>query len=196
MEKFDICDINEGRRKSSFKKTFAYFKMWSCLLTSILLLLLTIIIMCIYYFTSNLTDQGDIQDLFSSTVFETILLSAILITGGKVGPYLRSAEIYLPSDNSSCTLLPALPYGRAWHTQDGPWACGGIGTEKSCDKWSQESWTRSHNLSVRRDYHVSWATASGVYLMGGIYSESSNTSELVKEDGSVSEGFKLEYNTV
>ena len=41
---------------------------------------------------------------------------------------------------------------------------------------------------------MSWATTSGVYLMGGNYSP--KTSELVKDDGSVEKGFKLEYNTV
>ena len=43
---------------------------------------------------------------------------------------------------------------------------------------------------------MSWATASGVYLMGGGSHTSWRTSELVKEDGSVKEGFKLEYKTV
>ena len=40
---------------------------------------------------------------------------------------------------------------------------------------------------------MSWATASGVYLMGGTYSQW--TSELVKEDGSVEKGFLLKYET-
>ena len=47
---------------------------------------------------------------------------------------------------------------------------------------------------------MSWATASGLYLMGGHIS--GWTSELVKEDGSVEkgfkrteEGFKLKYET-
>ena len=120
--------------------------------------------------------------------------SAILITGGFRGGRLRSAEIYLPSANTSCS-LPKLPEERGQHTQDGPWACGGgldDSTEETCDKWSEGSWTRSHSLDVGSYGHVSWATESGVYLMGGIYSE---TSDLVKEDGSVVMGFKLEYNT-
>ena len=44
------------------------------------------------------------------------------------------------------------------------------------------------------DEHVSWATPSGVYLMGGDYG-SGKISKLVKEDGSVEEGFNLEYGT-
>ena len=39
---------------------------------------------------------------------------------------------------------------------------------------------------------MSWATESGVYLMGGYWS--GNTTELVKEDGSVGAGtFNLKY---
>ena len=124
-----------------------------------------------------------------------ILIAAILITGGKRGTYLKSAEIYLPSNNTSCS-LPELPEKRASHTQDGPWAC--VGWTRSiittCDKWSKGSWThQSLSLREQRTRHVSWATASGLHLMGGYYS--GKTSELVKEDGSVEEGFDLKYQT-
>ena len=54
------------------------------------------------------------------------------------------------------------------------------------------SWTQSHNLSMARSDHVSWATASGVYLIGD---GNHRKTELVKEDGSVEEGFKLKYET-
>ena len=122
----------------------------------------------------------------------------MLITGGYNGngDWLKSAEIYIPSGNTCCS-LPELPSARGCHTQEGPWACGGYGyvnnTGTTCDKWSQGSWTQSHILRWGRDDHVSWATASGLYLMGGHYS--GRTSELVKEDGSVEWGFKLEYWT-
>jgi len=119
---------------------------------------------------------------------------AIVITGGYNKG--KSTEIYLPSSNASCS-LPELPEVRSWHTQDGPWACGGeggISTEVTCDQWSEGAWNQSHaNLSVPRLSHVSWATASGLYLIGGEYSL--KTSELVKEDGSVKEGFTLKYKT-
>ena len=109
---------------------------------------------------------------------------------------MKSVEIYLPSCNTSCS-LPDLPEGRHYHTQDGPWACGGGGRYSSssttCDQWSEGSWTRSHSLREGREDHVSWATASGLYLIGGYYRKV--TSELVKEDGSVEEGFKLKYET-
>ena len=46
-----------------------------------------------------------------------------------------------------------------------------------------------------RYQHVSWATASALYLIGGHYYGNGYTSELVKVDGSVEEGFKLKYKT-
>ena len=122
---------------------------------------------------------------------------AILITGGfgGEGDSLRSAEIYLPSDNTSCT-LPELPKRRGGQTQDGPWICGGYPrtrTPNTCDKWSQGNWT-SQSLNLREDRvgHLSWATASGLYLLGGKYSR--KTSELVKENGTVEKGFPLKYD--
>ena len=116
-----------------------------------------------------------------------------MITGGRRGDYLRSAELYLPSDGSTCS-LPELPEGRSYHSQDAKFSCGGWSISTTCDKWSHGNWTRSDlTLRQKRGGHVSWATAAGVYLMGGHYSKM--TSELVKEDGSVEEGFPLEYKT-
>ena len=76
-------------------------------------------------------------------------------------------------------------------------ACGGpdADTDNTCVKWSSDSgsWTQSHTLRKRRQGHVSWATEDGVYLMGGSYSR--KTTELVKEDGTVEDGFSLKYST-
>ena len=126
---------------------------------------------------------------------------AVLITGGFGG--VRSAEIFLRSTNTFCS-LPDLPEWRVIHTQDGPWACGGLGnpqrrfpdTRTSCAKWSDGSWISGYSSwgeYYMRVGHVSWATASGVYLMGGM--GNMENSELVKEDGSVTEGFNLKYQT-
>ena len=120
----------------------------------------------------------------------------VLITSGTNGIQIqKSAEIYLPDTNTSC-ILPDFPEERNGHAQNGDLACGGSlsDTLKNCVKWTNGVWTRSHNLREGRDYHVSWATASGLYLMGG--GSSLKTSELVKEDGSVEEGFDLKYDTM
>ena len=119
----------------------------------------------------------------------------VLITGGW---NRKSVEIYLPDSYTRCS-LPNLPAARYTHTQDGELACGGgcsrcSSVTGTCVKWSSESgsWTKSHTLRQRRYLHVSWATVDGVYLMGGMYSK--KTTELVKEDGTVEDGFSLKYD--
>ena len=88
------------------------------------------------------------------------------------------------------------------HSQDGGLACGGgdsinnggIQTQR-CDRGTAGSWTRtSTHLIIPRQGHVSWSTAEGVFLIGGWHG--ATTSELVKEDGSVEEGFALKYSTM
>ena len=120
--------------------------------------------------------------------------SGVLISGGGA----NSVEIYNPTTNTTCS-LPKLPVGRYGHTQDVNLACGGpsSSTRTTCVKWSSESgsWTQSHTLRKRRYGHVSWATEDGVYLMGGNDSSSWKTTELVKVNGSVEEGFRLKYHT-
>ena len=125
-----------------------------------------------------------------------MFVSAVLITGSASSSNRRTAEIYNPLTKASCS-LPQLPDDRYWHTQEGDLACGGEGSQSSgttCVKWSPVSgtWTKSHTLRQERYAHVSWATTSGVYLIGGPNSE--GTSEKVK-DGSVADGFGLKYNT-
>ena len=132
---------------------------------------------------------------------------AILITGvwdrGLNRPYqTKSVEMYVPSSNKTCS-LPQLPVARYHHTQDGGLACGGYMNPNTrytpqvitCDLWTAGRWIHmwSHNLTQKRSDHVSWSTAEGVFLIGGLYSPL--TSELVKKDGRVEEGFALKYTT-
>ena len=123
-------------------------------------------------------------------------MSVVLITGGwndDVG--LRSYEIFDPVTKERCS-IPQLPRNRYYHSQNGGLVCGGSHSEAktNCAKWSPTSgnWTQSHTLRHNRYHHVSWATASGVYLIGGY--ESPRTSEKVKLDSSVEEGFNLKYD--
>ena len=68
---------------------------------------------------------------------------------------------------------------------------------KNCVRWSPASgtWNLSHKLREDRQSHVSWETASGVYLMGGNNPAIRQTSEKVNIDGSVVESFNLKYDT-
>ena len=127
----------------------------------------------------------------------SLLDPSVLITVGYNVKNLQSVEIYNPVTSSICS-LPQLPEDRGAHTQDGNLACGGWGPAdrlNNCVKWSSESgtWTQSHTLLQSRTGHVSWATEDGVYLMGGEIGK--KTTELLKEDGSVEDGFSLKYNT-
>ena len=119
-----------------------------------------------------------------------------MITGGRNNFRLKSAEVFNPVTKTSCS-IPQLPEGRYYHSQEQGLVCGGgypdpIGT--TCVKWSPASgtWNQSHTLLVKRFAHVSWVTASGVYLIGGEWSRT--TSEKVKMDGSVEEGFSVKYD--
>ena len=101
---------------------------------------------------------------------------------------LRNAPKEIPKD------LRSARYGRVryGHTQNSGLLCGG---RANCLQWKPDigSWNKSHSLISWRYGHVSWNTPSGVYLIGGAVSP--NTSELLKEDGSVVEGFALAYST-
>ena len=113
----------------------------------------------------------------------------------------NTAELYLPSAGTSCT-LPNLPKVRFAHTADNDILCGGRSTvivaRDSCLQWSPTtgSWEELVTLDIKRYYHVSWTPSSGIgtYLMGGHTSR--NTSTLIKPDGTQETGFTLEYDTV
>ena len=57
------------------------------------------------------------------------------------------------------------------------------------------TWNQSNTLREARINHVSWETASGVYLMGGYDTAVRRTSVKVNIDGSVVESFNLKYDT-
>ena len=131
---------------------------------------------------------------------------AVLITGGTIGAgekledSLRSTELYNPATQTSCS-LPQLSERRRYHSLDGGVLCGGELELSSnshiltqCETFTNGTWARSHTLETKRRSHVSWATSTGIYLIGG--ARSPYTSEIVKGDGTVMEGFTLKYRTV
>ena len=73
--------------------------------------------------------------------------------------------------------------------------CGGYDQANisTCFNWCSGKWIESYTLKNQRFAHESWETESGVYIIGGYVS--GNTTELLKKDGSVEEGFGLKYNT-
>ena len=86
-------------------------------------------------------------------------------------------------------------------TQDGSLLCGGWSSThyQSCSEWNSDSGTwnwQSYALPRIRRYSQSWTPQSGVgtYLIGDEYNNK-NTTDLVKPDGTVQEGFHLKYDT-
>ena len=118
-------------------------------------------------------------------------LSAVLITGR--GGRWYGNELYYPLTKLRC-IVPNMQL-RWYHRQEGGLVCGGGDKPQqvTCEKWDPSSgtWNQSHTLGDRRLAHVSWATASGVYLIGGWHTM--GTSLKVKYDGSVEQGFLLKY---
>ena len=104
----------------------------------------------------------------------------------------------LHGDGTPWCRLPELPQDRAYHTQTGLEACGGYtsATRTTCVRFSGGSWSPSHNLQQERKRHSSWASPAGTVLMGGDYSYSEQTTELLDVDTEDSVmHFPLKYDT-
>ena len=126
-----------------------------------------------------------------------LTVAAILITGGSGQ---LSAEVFLPSSNTSCE-LPGLQVERYIHSQDGLLLCGGTFSSPAatCEEFSPATgtWARtSHTLQDGRNQHVSWKVEEGTILMGGYFSGTENTSEIVKHDSTTESSFDMNYYTV
>ena len=125
-----------------------------------------------------------------------VCILVVLITGGYDGGGLNTAELFLPSNGTSCT-LPSLPQTRDQHTVDNHILCGGYGEGpfalESCLQWSPDTgtWEELLTMNVSRAYHVSWTPASGI----GTYLMSGRTTTLITPEGGEVTGFQLEYNT-
>ena len=124
-----------------------------------------------------------------------IYILAVLITGGSG---LDTAELFLPSDGTSCA-LPSLSQDRYYHTVDNHILCGGSYTEDNCLQWIPDTgtWEELLTLDLERSYHVSWTPASGTgtYLVGGLGSSSGMTTTLITSEGGQEIGFQLKYDT-
>ena len=108
-----------------------------------------------------------------------------------------SGEVLFTNGSSICE-LPPMPQYKDSHTQSGLTACGGevIGTERSCIKFEDGSWTTlTDNLVEQRRSHSSWINPDGdILLIGGYYSRT--TTEIISQNGISSRSFDLKYDTV
>ena len=126
-------------------------------------------------------------------------MSGILVTGGEpIASASKSVEVLKEdgSQMSSCS-LPQLPESRRYHTQTGLTVCGGgldsdsDDIKRTCVTLTNGSWRTSHNLVHPRGGHTSWASPIGIIFFGGLYSQ--DTAEVLKEDGTSEEIFKLKH---
>jgi len=125
----------------------------------------------------------------------------LIISGGyPSGSVGKSVEVYVPSSGQHCELpdLPASIYG---HTMEDRRICGGgysDTTRTSCLSLTEEgTWNKTATLLEERVDHSSWASPSGIILLGGrgYSSSSSRTSEKIGEDGTSRYSFQLNYTT-
>ena len=122
------------------------------------------------------------------------------MSGDKKASGARTAEL-LHEDGTPWCSLPKLPVRRLYHTQSGLELCGGLVSPSLCLKFSHGSWVTSHNLQYPRYWHSSWASPSGVVLIGGrvytngAYVSYDHTELLSEDDDTTSTSFPLRNST-
>jgi len=147
----------------------------------------------------------------TSTTTAVSINKGFLIVGGNGGnAAMTSSELWYRSDENtpytSCK-LPSLPERRTHGTLNGYKYCCGADSASwySCIEFQTQlgTWVTSNSNLPPRWYDISWATANGIYLMGGESNngqwtlDESKTTTLVKSDGSFSPGgFSMQYMTV
>ena len=131
--------------------------------------------------------------LYCLDCLHTLLISAILITGGY--PFSATTELFVPSTGDSCQ-LPSLPVPSYGHIQNGYLACGGRNTGRNCLLFDDLTGTWNWTPIVLRHYrmgHVSWSFGEDTLLMGGEHSEMST--ELVLQASISMDDIILKYPT-
>ena len=122
----------------------------------------------------------------------------MLISGGGSSSTYRKVELYNLINNTRCN-LPDLPANRYLHTSVGGVICGGgaSSVQTRCIHITSGSWSSSKYQSIRnRYYSVTWNINPGVSFMilGGYYSSAKRTTDIVYTNGTVEQGFDLQYD--
>ena len=82
---------------------------------------------------------------------------------------------------------------RAYHVQSKNIVCADSGTTNSCEKLHEGTWSNSHTLATGHTSACVWHVEEGFYILGGYKDGGESTTELVKYDGGVEQGFDLKY---
>ena len=130
-----------------------------------------------------------------SNVIKTYFFSALIVTGGRNGLQVLTTVEIVTEDGNSCS-LPDFPNpGRFGHTQSAFTSCGGSGETKNCMTFTDGKWVTSHNLVTWRNYHTSWMSKYGIFLIGGNWPASTSAELLSAYSSSSTESFSLPYET-
>ena len=124
----------------------------------------------------------------------------LLITGGAPGGrgVWDSAELFIPSSNTSCS-LGSLGEGRQAHTSGGRglMMCGGVDRREepvdTCVSWRNGRWVTERRLSRKTVYQTAWNHNGSLILMGGPSWERSKYGTEVVTGGRKS--FRLKHET-
>ena len=119
------------------------------------------------------------------------ILVVMVMGGGGTNP--GPVELLSINGTRLCA-LPSLPENKFFHTLSGLITCGGgqppNTDQKSCFTFSGGNWKKTHTLRQLRYGATSWASPSGVLIMGGIYGQETTT-ELLNEAGGSTASFNL-----
>ena len=135
----------------------------------------------------------------------SVLLSAIIITGGRTGHGTtdEATKVQLLHQNGTLICnLPSLSEGIYGHTQNGLITCGGGNYShyrSTCFTFQNGFWIESYNLTEPRYEHSSWSSPEGVMLLGGRWNaehfDTPVTSEILTNDGAIRD-FDLKHRTL
>merc|ERR1711902_458916 len=126
--------------------------------------------------------------------------AALIISGGyPLDSAGISVEVFVPTTGQHCQ-LPSLPGGRrSDHSVNDRTICGGgvynvySASRRSCLTLnSNGNWLETTSLLEQRYHHSSWASPSGLILMGGRGSK--RTTEKIEADGTSTYSFELKYD--
>ena len=115
--------------------------------------------------------------------------------GGLVGSplKLKTSEILHLNGTHRCS-LPDFPIETWGHSQNGLTVCGNseVTYRSNCYELIDGVWTLTQTLLKPRVYHSSWHSSKGIFMMGGVGSQSDKNTEILS-DGIIAQemGFTL-----
>ena len=133
----------------------------------------------------------------------TFKIEGALISGGFPSSTVgRKVELHNLITKDSCS-LPDLPAARFRHTSNNGIICGGGAANseewKSCIDITTGTWSSINYMTIKPRYaHVSWDIVpreSFILLGGDRKSNFMNSTSIVYKNGTIEEGFSLQFNT-